>query len=184
MNIKFITILLATAGLAGCGSGNENSESAQAADSDSDNPIKDNQELSSSFTQSEYFEQWNEDGNDYVSREEFDQGFFGLLDQNQDGVLSTDEWKKGGDQFFSDDEVQESQSETNWDTSGDGQIQEEEFQQGIEDIDYFSEWDTNDDDQLAEEEMAEGTFAMWDTDGNGVIEAEEYQEWSQKVEKN
>ena len=135
-------------------------------------------------TQSEYFSQWDKDGNTFVTQDEFGQGFFSLIDRDGDALISTDEWAEGEVQFFSEDGMEEQQEETTWDANSDGQIQPEEFQQGLEKLNYFSEWDQNGDEQLAEEEIAKGTFAMWDTDGNGVIEADEYKEWSKVVEKN
>nr|WKN38094.1 hypothetical protein K4G66_05185 [Tunicatimonas sp. TK19036] len=185
MYTKIASIIFATSVLASCSSpSNENNEEVAQNDSTNAGEIIENNQLKASFTQSEYFDEWNENGDSYISKEEFSNGFFSVLDRDQSASLSAEEWEKGKAQFFSEESTEKEQSEMNWDANSDNQIQLDEFKSGLEELDYFSEWDSNGDDQLAEEEIAEGSFAMWDTDGNGVVEADEYQEWSKNVEKN
>lgn len=185
MYTKITSILFATSILASCSSpSNDNNEDLAQNDSTDAGEIIENNQLKASFTQSEYFDEWNENSDSYVSPDEFSQGFFSVLDQDQSSSLSPEEWEKGKAQFFSEEKSDKQQAEMNWDANNDDQIQPDEFQAGLEKLNYFSEWDNNGDDQLTEEEIAEGSFAMWDTDGNGVVEADEYQEWSKKVEKN
>ncbi|MEQ9441620.1 MAG: hypothetical protein RIG62_21435 [Cyclobacteriaceae bacterium] len=183
MKTNIISILSITAMLVNCSSPDSENQETSQYESDQPGEIIDNKKLKASFTQSEYFSQWDSDGNSYVTPNEFEEGFFGLIDNNSDASISADEWAKGSAQFFGDVEMEKYQQETTWDTNSDGQIQPEEFQQGLEEIGYFSKWDNDGNDQLAEEEIAQGTFAMWDTDDNGVIEADEYKQ-SQTVEKN
>lgn len=137
----------------------------------------DDQEFENAFTTSSYYEQWNDDGNQVVTRDEFAQGFLSVIDRDENDVLSEQEWQQAKDAYFSDVSVDGYQQLSDWDQNGDQQVQLNEFQSILDDLDYYSEWDDDGNGELNELEIAQGVFAMWDTDGNGVIEAEEYEVW-------
>lgn len=132
----------------------------------------DDQEFEQSFTTSPYYDQWNSDDNRAVSREEFTQGFFRMIDKDGDGTLSSSEWQQGKEAYFSDATV-----DTPTLNDSDQTLQSAEFNELLEEVNYYDQWDENSNGSLEEPEVAQGVFAMWDTDGNGVIEANEYEVW-------
>lgn len=65
----------------------------------------------------------------------------------------------------------------NWveyDTTGDQNLDREEYRQAIRDTRLFSKWDVNEDKMLVKEEFAGGMFDMWDADNDGAISLLQY----------
>ncbi|GHG21136.1 hypothetical protein [Paracoccus aerius] len=71
------------------------------------------------------------------------------------------------------------QNMTEWDSDGDGALNQEEFGTGWnsafgEDETAFSTWDGDDDGALSEDEYNAGVFNSYDRDDSGVIEEPEF----------
>ena len=56
-----------------------------------------------------------------------------------------------------------------WDTNGDGQIDQNEFNAGIQKQGAFARWDTDHDKQLSEQEFERGMFKDYDVNGDNAI---------------
>lgn len=184
----FSIILLITGACVERGSNNEAENGAYTSEEADANEIRDNSDFEEAFTNSPYFNQWDHNSDKKIGQDEFYKNYFTMIDENNDNVLSEQEWQDGIKSFFgseglgSEGEIKSSDF-SKWDTNGDGNVQPEEFTKYLKDTQYFDEWDNNSDGQLEEKEFAEKAFHMWDTDGNGVIEADEFTEQDNKVDE-
>ncbi|MFD3004069.1 hypothetical protein ACFS7Z_27220, partial [Pontibacter toksunensis] len=61
-----------------------------------------------------------------------------------------------------------------WDTGGDGALDENEFATGLGDNSWFGDWDTDDDNMLGEREYTDGVFGLWDDNADGALDDNEY----------
>ena len=165
--------------LTACGRDSDGEYRYTDFDTNADEGIDDT-EFGNAFTTSPYYKQWNDNGDQEVSQSEFARGFFQVIDDNNDGVLSSQEWQQGQEAYFAEIDLDQYRQISGWDQDGDQQVQPNEFEAALNELEYYREWDEDGDEQLSEPEIAQGVFAMWDTDGNGVIEAEEYEEWDDK----
>lgn len=63
---------------------------------------------------------------------------------------------------------------TDWDSDGNLELTETEFETGLAETGTFDAWDRDDDAGLSEGEFATGVFSSWDTDNDLQITEEEY----------
>lgn len=151
-------------------SGNDEHKTNAAAD------IIDNSEIEeNSFSTSPYFAEWDTNGDKKVDENEFNNHYFTMLDENSDGKLGKEEWKRAVQSFFGGEGEINYGELSEWDTDSNGQVSKEEFTAYLKDKDIFSDWASGSE-PLKEEQFAKGVFRNWDTDGNGVVESEEYTE--------
>lgn len=60
-------------------------------------------------------------------------------------------------------------AEMEWDTDADAQIDEAEFQAGLEDDGVYDRWDEDADGMLSEDEFGRGMFSVFDDDEDGIM---------------
>ncbi|MDF9795688.1 Ca2+-binding EF-hand superfamily protein [Catalinimonas alkaloidigena] len=163
-------------GFSACNSSNNEGTAFQDWDSNQDE-LLDNNEFDNAFTNSPYFDNWNQDGDQYISENEFYQSYAAMIDENEDGNISNEEWDAAVNSYFSGYDFKVENLMEEWDQNSDGNLSKEEITSSLAESDYFDEWDSDGDEQLSEKEFAKGTFSTWDTDGDGLVQAEEYADW-------
>lgn len=131
------------------------------------------EEFVEEFTDS-YYDDWNNTDNHYLDDEDFYTVTFKVWDVDDDEKLSEEEWNKGYDYHYG-NYVTHSYSDI--DVDDDGYIQYVEYDEYLNDGDYFSDWDLNQNANLDEEELARGIFNHWDIDKSGFLEHDEYEEF-------
>ena len=116
----------------------------------------------------QWFESWDGDGDDILSREEFARGAFSRWDGDGDGRLDETEWSRGAASWFRGNGAFGA-----WDTDGDGSLTAEELRAGMEEQGPFAGWD-RDGDGLAAREFGEGWFELFDEDDDAALDASEW----------
>lgn len=147
------------------------------------NEIIDNNEFDNVFTNSPYFDNWNQNGDDYISEEEFYEGYLMMMDADQDSELGPSEWDEAFNAYFGGLDYDKDTAFKDWDVNQDGTLTKEEIRSALEETDYFDKWDHNNNNRIDENEFAESTFTTWDTDGDGYVQAEEYSKWYEKYNR-
>ncbi len=122
---------------------------------------------------SQQFEEWDEDGDGYLSQEEFRSGLSEIQGVEQMGEQMGEQQTPPGKETTGEDAPQRAQTGgemspgqlfSQWDEDGDGRLGEDEFQSG------FSESALSEKPQA---ETASQYFDEWDEDGNGYLSQEE-----------
>lgn len=170
----FFAVMLPFIGLTAC---NEMSQTGAGSGSSNEaqNGIMNNNELDSSFTESPYFIEWDQNDDQHVSEEEFYEGHVRVMDENADGKVSKEEWDQAMKAYFGGyDDQPESDA---WDTNGDGELSKEEIVAALQEENYYENWDNDGDGKLTEEEFAKNVSQTWDTDGDGRVQADEYSDY-------
>jgi len=147
------------------------------------NAIIDNNEFDNVFTNSPYFDTWDQNNNDYISEEEFYEGYITMMDSDQSGDLGPSEWDEAFNAYFGGLDYEKDTAFKDWDVNQDGTLTSEEIMSALEETDYYDKWDHNNNDRIDENEFAESTFTTWDTDGDGYVQAEEYSKWYKKYNR-
>jgi Ca2+-binding EF-hand superfamily protein len=137
-----------------------------------------------------YYRNWNADGNGYLDKTEFTNGFnqsgiFKTLDNNGDGKLGTNEFYTLSYQIFSSWDVNSDGSldsteflstklttggdAIQWDGDRDGTLTRGEFSRGL-----FRAMDANNDGYIEPDELTSGVFDILDTNGNNQLAPDEW----------
>lgn len=120
---------------------------------------------------------WNTDNDGTVGEEEFAGAVLGIWDDNDDDLLTEQEWNENVGDWIDPDRSGEF---TQWDANADGAIDRMELQQGFARIDFFGDWDLNDDDGVDENEFGEGLFGIFDRNDDDYLDDSEWtaaEEW-------
>jgi hypothetical protein len=150
------------------------------ADWDTDqNEIIDNREFDNVFNESPYFDQWNQNDDQYISRSEFYEGYVRMLNRETEGELGPDNWDAVFNSYFGGLDFPREYFEE-WDEDGNDRLGDEEIRAALNDTDYFDKFDQDGDGQIDENEFAESVFTTWDTNNDGFVQAEEYAKWYNK----
>lgn len=129
----------------------------------------DNDEFSTTFASTDYYEEWDENDDSLLDENEYYGGFYDTWDTNNDNNLDENEWNTSVNDFGL-----ENQTWANWDASGDGMLDENEFRTGIGESNYFADWDADDDNSLNEREYSDGLFGIWDNNDDNELDDNEY----------
>lgn len=68
-------------------------------------------------------------------------------------------------------------AQADWDSDGDGLINEQEFTENAPYDETFGNWDEDGDGMLSEDEFASGVYDTYDEDGDGYWSEDEYSEF-------
>lgn len=119
------------------------------------------------LAEQDFYGDWNTDGADGLTGDEFGAGLFDVLDANDDGQVSGTEWEDAdawtGDAALSD-----------WDTNGDGALDEGELAAGLADSDPWNAWDQDGSGTLEESEFNQAVFSAWDTNDDDYVDESEW----------
>jgi Ca2+-binding EF-hand superfamily protein len=182
IEMKYQIIFFATVIMCGTVACNENrsggtlgNDSGQQA-----GEIMDNNAFNNAFTESEYFDKWDQNGDGIVAEDEFYQSYVRTMDEDGDGQINADEWKIGMGAYYRGFDLKPEDPFEELAADSNGQISLEETENQLREIDYIDEWNTDGDEGLTEEELAKGVFQNLDEDGDGIVEAEKYTDYFEK----
>lgn len=151
---------------------------SDSTNSNQDGGIMDNSTFNNAFTESAYFDKWDQNGDGIVDRGEFYKSYVQTMDENGDGQINDDEWQIGlGAYYRGFDQQPEGDFE---ELATNGQISTEEAENKLREMAYIDEWNTDGEEGLTEEELAKGVFNNLDEDGDGIVEAEKYTDYFDK----
>lgn len=139
-------------------------------DEDGDEALSE-EEFDSWWEEEQLLAEWDSDGNETLSEEEFTSGLVLRWDSNSDEVLDQDEWNTFAEGLGDEDERG---AWSEWDRDGNGELDHSEFQEAFQRYELFAEVDTNDDGVANYEELREWFFETFDTDGDGEISPDEW----------
>lgn len=145
------------------------------------------EEFEAASGESQFYAEWDVDGDGTLTEDELNEGVFNTYDTNQDGVLDNDEYEafvsaRGEDGTI---DFQE------WDADQDKEMDASEFNSLIKKNRVSSEREneeelpagdrvTDDNRILGESEINEGLFRSWDANADGFISREEYDNFARK----
>jgi hypothetical protein len=128
------------------------------------------------FENGNFFRQldWGWFGFDFTKEVEFDEmqftaGLYMMI--NSSTYIKENEWE----QFVRDFRF-EKQRWATWDENGDGELDGDEFHNGIKRLDLFKKWDTDNDKMVRTNEFVKGIFDRWDVNQDNRLTRAEYQE--------
>jgi Ca2+-binding EF-hand superfamily protein len=121
-----------------------------------------------SQTRARAFDYWDSDGDGLVETEEYTSGVRERYDFDRNQNLSRAEYSRDENLTI------EFGAFDNLDINSDGQINEEEWSDGVENFSYRQEFDKDNDGRLNEEEMIDMTYDSSDLDKDGRISRDEY----------
>lgn len=121
----------------------------------------------------DYFEDINDDK--IYNQEDLYVGYYNLWDLDNDGYVDEEEWKKGTELYFDDDDINSIGPYESWDMDRDLRLDEEEFSQGLAKDDYFYGWNIDEDSGITEKEFYRMVFDYWDFNGDGIFSRSEYE---------
>ena len=141
------------------------------------------------------FGDWDTDGDQMVTRKEFqqgvtDQGVYDDLDTDNDNQVSEDElknwvfgvWDADNDGNLTEEEYEERTEQFDeyewgefdeWNTDGDALLTDTEFMTGEAGSDLFDEWDADDTNFIDDNEFGEGLFDIWNADDDKGLTPDE-----------
>lgn len=121
-----------------------------------------------------YVDDWNVVDDEHLDDEDFYRTTYGIWDEDDDELLSEQEWMFGYDYYYGDYILDDY---VGIDADGDGFIEYTEYYDALSGTDYYSEWDVDEDMYLNEYELARMVFNNWDYDDSNFIEKDEYEEF-------
>lgn len=155
-----------------------------AADTPADTPDPDNpdlavwntdadarleqEEFDGWLAEQDFYGEWNTDGAEGLTSAEFGAGLFDVLDANDDGQVSETEWQDAADSWT------DGAPWSEWDTSGDGTVDESEVAAGLATSDRWDAWDQDGSGVLEESEFNQAVFGAWDTNDDGYVDETEW----------
>jgi hypothetical protein len=116
----------------------------------------------------DFYGQWNTDGEEGLSAQEFGAGLVAVLDGNDDDSVGSAEWEDAGGAWTGDAAL------SDWDTSGDGALTEDEIVAGVQDSATWSQWDQDGNGTVDEAEFNQAVFGAWDANGDGYVDETEW----------
>jgi hypothetical protein len=119
----------------------------------------------------EYFYEWDRNNDGILDDEDFFRSSYLIIDENNDNLLSLDEWKFGVKylyyDYITDDFAQ-------YDLDDNSFLTYDEYYSVISDTDYFTAFDADENSYISEYELTKYVFEMWDFDNSGDISKEEF----------
>ncbi len=167
-NLLYIIVVL----LISSGCERQTDLSFEDFDKDNDNLI-DREEFKDVFS-ANYYDDWNNKDDPYLDDEDFYISIYDMWDADDDKMLTEEEWIMGYDYYYGEYIVKDYEAV---DVDGDGYVEYAEFNDVLDDSDFFITWDVDASKYLDEEELAEGLFSIWDVDNSGFLERDEYEEF-------
>lgn len=142
-------------------------------DEDSDGLIERN-EFTDIFVD-DYFQAWEPENEAGLIEEGFFRESFAGLDSDNDNFLSDEEWIIGYNYFYEDYLVYDDMAAV--DSDDDGEIEYQEFYDALYETEYFTDIDLDEDNYISEYELANYVFENWDTNDSGLINRSEYNQF-------
>lgn len=115
------------------------------------------------------YEEWDEDADSELDRDEISTNAFELWDGDADGSISEEEWETATELWYPDDAAVTVFSDVDGD--GDSELDADEFSEGF---DYSALGESWTDDPLDEETFSEGYFELYGTDDDGRVSDTEW----------
>ena len=139
-------------------------------DKNGDDKISD-EEFVTLFT-SMYYSDWDMDGSVNVNPDEFYENSFYVWDMNNDNYIIEREWRKGMEFYL--EEYEDELKFEDVDADYDDMIDMDEYENAMKQTNMFLDVDVDEDEYVTESELAEAMFRLWDLDDSGFIEKGEY----------
>ena len=174
-SILYFSIVITGLTVACNGSGSDNLSGGEGE-------LMNNNAFKNAFTESAYFDKWDQNKDGKVDENEFYQNYVSTMDEDQNGQINADEWEIGLGAYYrgfdqkTDGKFEEIAAQSN------GQISTQEAENKLREMNYIKEWNTDGEEGLVEEELAKGVFYNLDDDGDGIVEAEKYTDYFNKYE--
>lgn len=122
----------------------------------------------------QYTDDWNLKDDEGLDDEDFFVSSYEMWDNDNDEMLTEEEWLFGYDYYFGDYVTVDYVAV---DTDGDGFIEYAEYYDILDDTDFYTVWDVDANGYLNEYELARMVFNNWDIDNTNFIELDEYQDF-------
>jgi hypothetical protein len=116
---------------------------------------------------------WDIDGEDGLTRDEYVQGVYAAWDANRDGRIDESEWRQGSDRVWGEGRYEAGW--TDWDKDGDSELDLNEVREGFETDGIYDRVDGDRDGLIDDEELADWFFDIFDADDNSRIDATEWE---------
>ncbi len=120
------------------------------------------------FSQTGYYEAWDQNDDDMLDQDEFTTGIYADWDADNDNILTEDEFTTGAERWG----VTDTDFST-LDADGDGEVVYSEFNENWDNDAVYSTWDGDDDGLLNNDEFSTGLYDSADLDSDQVITVEE-----------
>jgi hypothetical protein len=116
-----------------------------------------------------WFDRWDLDRDDTLTRNELDRGMYSWWDLDNDGLIEGWEYDEVNAGWYAD----ELGAYDQWDTDANDRITRSEFDARIQKVDAWERWDADQSGSLTEEEFRSGVFETWDRNGDDAMGVEE-----------
>lgn len=100
---------------------------------------------------SNYFSDWDRNGDSYLDEDEYSGGVFSSWDSNRDNRLDENEWNDGTNNYGV-----TGQSWADWDIDTDGFLNDGEYRNASNRAGWYRAWDSDGDKRLSQEEYDQG----------------------------
>lgn len=115
--------------------------------------------------------EWDNDGDELLSDDEFYDNTFGSIDLNDDESITETEWNEGDTNIFGDHTDEDFAT---FDSDGDGIINNDEWKEGFGNSNWFNSYDGDQDGFLNNDEFNNGLFNDWDDNLDGMLDETEF----------
>lgn len=129
----------------------------------------DEDEFYTTFTGTNYYEDWDLDDDNFLDDDEFTTSFYQTWDTDNDGMIEEAEWTTAVADYNL-----EGADWAAWDTDGDGFIETAEFDTGFDNMGWYTAWDTDGDGLIEEREYTDAVYTIWDENDDDVLDDTEY----------
>ena len=118
------------------------------------------------------YNRWNTNGDAGLDRNEFGTGLFGVWDRDRNNQIDETEWNNAVSHWYPAGANYGTYAD--WNTNGDGWLDTNEFNSGLDRTGFYNGWDTNTDNVIDTNEYDTGLFNLWDTNRDTNIDANEW----------
>lgn len=125
---------------------------------------------------SHMFEKWDQNGDNRLTKEEFQNRFFSIFDSNSDDEINMNEWNMN--RPF----VKDNAGFNTWDADGNGSVSKNEFSNQAGNM--FTMWDKNGDMIINKDEFNEKSFEWWDFNKDVLISENEFSQMKDLTKNN
>ncbi|CAN5294743.1 hypothetical protein BH09BAC1_BH09BAC1_28090 [soil metagenome] len=129
-------------------------------------------ELGTGLDNDGLFNQWDVDGNGFISPNEYHAGVYARWDANGNGIISNDEW--GNRNSVWDTQSDRNMSMNGWTNNSNTDMTPDQFNANFGTNSNFRIWDANLDNQLDRNEFNTGVYRTLDRDRDGTVDDIEF----------
>lgn len=121
---------------------------------------------------SEGFKDWDKNRNNKIEPKEFYRTLFDEADLNDDGYVEDTEWNDGINNLYGD--YADTADFDHFNKDGDDKLDTKEWKDGFDSTGWFRAYDKDGNGSLSNEELLAGLFSHFDENNNGFIDKDEY----------